>query len=49
MSTAPPSHRTPEDVADTIGYVVTRPRHVAMSEVLMRPGEQERRRSVQKG
>jgi NADP-dependent 3-hydroxy acid dehydrogenase YdfG len=32
----------PEDVADTIGYVVTRPRHVAMSEVLMRPSEQER-------
>jgi NADP-dependent 3-hydroxy acid dehydrogenase YdfG len=32
----------PEDVADTIGYVVTRPRHVALSEVLMRPSEQER-------
>jgi len=32
----------PEDVADTIGYVVTRPRHVAMNEVLMRPSEQER-------
>jgi NADP-dependent 3-hydroxy acid dehydrogenase YdfG len=32
----------PEDVADTIAYVVTRPRHVALSEVLMRPTEQER-------
>jgi NADP-dependent 3-hydroxy acid dehydrogenase YdfG len=32
----------PEDVADAIGYVVTRPRHVALSEVLMRPSEQER-------
>jgi NADP-dependent 3-hydroxy acid dehydrogenase YdfG len=33
---------TPEDVADTIGYIVTRPRHVAVSELLVRPTEQER-------
>jgi len=33
---------TAEDVADTIGYVLTRPRHVAVSELLVRPTEQER-------
>jgi NADP-dependent 3-hydroxy acid dehydrogenase YdfG len=33
---------TPEDVADAIGYAVTRPRHVAVSEMLIRPTEQER-------
>jgi NADP-dependent 3-hydroxy acid dehydrogenase YdfG len=32
----------PEDVADAIGYAVTRPRHVAVSEMLVRPTEQER-------
>jgi NADP-dependent 3-hydroxy acid dehydrogenase YdfG len=31
-----------EDIADAIGYVVTRPRHVAVNEVLIRPTEQER-------
>jgi NADP-dependent 3-hydroxy acid dehydrogenase YdfG len=31
-----------EDVADAIGYVVTRPRHVAVGELLVRPTEQER-------
>ena len=30
-----------EDIADTIGYIVTRPRHVAINEVLVRPTEQE--------
>jgi NADP-dependent 3-hydroxy acid dehydrogenase YdfG len=30
-----------EDVADAIAYVVTRPRHVAINEVLVRPTEQE--------
>jgi NADP-dependent 3-hydroxy acid dehydrogenase YdfG len=30
-----------EDIADAIGYVVTRPRHVAVNEVLVRPTEQE--------
>ncbi|HZO94554.1 MAG TPA: SDR family NAD(P)-dependent oxidoreductase [Candidatus Baltobacteraceae bacterium] len=30
------------DVADAIRYVVTRPRHVAINEVLIRPTEQER-------
>lgn len=29
------------DIADAIGYVVTRPRHVAVNEVLIRPTEQE--------
>jgi NADP-dependent 3-hydroxy acid dehydrogenase YdfG len=29
-----------EDIADTIGYIVTRPRHVAINEVLVRPTEQ---------
>ncbi|GLX92400.1 SDR family NAD(P)-dependent oxidoreductase [Herbidospora sp. NBRC 101105] len=32
----------PEDIADAIVYVVTRPRHVAINEVLIRPTEQER-------
>jgi NADP-dependent 3-hydroxy acid dehydrogenase YdfG len=32
---------TAEDIADAIGYVVTRPRHVAINEVLIRPTEQE--------
>ena len=30
------------DIAETIAYVVTRPRHVAINEVLIRPTEQER-------
>ena len=31
-----------EDVADAIAYVLTRPRHVAVNELLIRPTEQER-------
>jgi NADP-dependent 3-hydroxy acid dehydrogenase YdfG len=31
-----------EDIADAITYVVTRPRHVAINELLIRPTEQER-------
>ena len=31
-----------EDIADAITYVVTRPRQVAINEVLIRPTEQER-------
>ena len=30
------------DIADAITYIVTRPRHVAVSELLIRPTEQER-------
>jgi NADP-dependent 3-hydroxy acid dehydrogenase YdfG len=30
-----------EDIADAIAYVVTRPRHIAINEVLIRPTEQE--------
>ena len=30
-----------DDIADAITYVVTRPRHVAVNEVLIRPTEQE--------
>jgi NADP-dependent 3-hydroxy acid dehydrogenase YdfG len=30
------------DIADAIAFVVTRPRHVAISEILIRPTEQER-------
>ena len=30
------------DIADAIAYIVTRPRHVAVSEILIRPTEQER-------
>ena len=30
-----------EDIADAITYVVTRPRHVAVNEILIRPTEQE--------
>ena len=32
----------PEDIADAITYIVTRPRHVAVNEMLIRPTEQER-------
>jgi NADP-dependent 3-hydroxy acid dehydrogenase YdfG len=31
----------PEDIAEAITYVVTRPRHVAINEVLIRPTEQQ--------
>jgi NADP-dependent 3-hydroxy acid dehydrogenase YdfG len=31
-----------EDIASAIAYIVTRPRHVAVNEVLIRPTEQER-------
>jgi NADP-dependent 3-hydroxy acid dehydrogenase YdfG len=31
-----------EDIADAIVYIVTRPRHVAVNEMLIRPTEQER-------
>ena len=30
------------DIADAIGYIVTRPRHVAVNEMLIRPTEQVR-------
>jgi NADP-dependent 3-hydroxy acid dehydrogenase YdfG len=30
------------DIAEAISYIVTRPRHVAVNEVLIRPTEQER-------
>jgi len=30
-----------EDIADAIGYLVTRPRHVAINEILIRPTEQD--------
>lgn len=32
----------PEDIADAITYIVTRPRHVAINEVLIRPTDEER-------
>ena len=31
-----------EDIADAISYIVTRPRHVAVNEMLIRPTEQQR-------
>ena len=31
-----------EDIADAISYIVTRPRHVTINEILIRPTEQER-------
>ena len=31
-----------EDIADAIVYIVTRPRHVAINEILIRPTEQVR-------
>ena len=30
-----------QDIADTIEFVVTRPRHVAVNEILVRPTSQE--------
>jgi NADP-dependent 3-hydroxy acid dehydrogenase YdfG len=30
-----------QDIADAISYVVTRPRHVAINELLVRPTEQQ--------
>ncbi|HEY5316658.1 MAG TPA: SDR family NAD(P)-dependent oxidoreductase [Solirubrobacteraceae bacterium] len=30
-----------DDIADAIGYIITRPRHVAINEVLVRPTEQQ--------
>ncbi len=30
-----------EDIADAVTYIVTRPRHVAVNEILIRPSEQE--------
>jgi NADP-dependent 3-hydroxy acid dehydrogenase YdfG len=30
----------PQDVADAVTYIVTRPRHVAVNELLIRPTEQ---------
>jgi NADP-dependent 3-hydroxy acid dehydrogenase YdfG len=32
---------TAEDIADAVTYIVTRPRHVAVNEILIRPTEQE--------
>jgi len=34
-------HLASEDIADAIAYIVTRPRHVAINELLIRPTEQE--------
>jgi len=30
-----------EDIADAVSYIVTRPRRVAVNEILVRPTEQE--------
>jgi NADP-dependent 3-hydroxy acid dehydrogenase YdfG len=29
-----------QDIADAVGYIVTRPRHVSVNELLVRPTEQ---------
>jgi NADP-dependent 3-hydroxy acid dehydrogenase YdfG len=31
----------PEDIADAIAYIVTRPRRVAVNEMLIRPTDQQ--------
>jgi len=31
-----------DDIADAVAYIVTRPRHVAVNEILIRPTQQER-------
>ncbi|MDQ1696105.1 MAG: hypothetical protein QOJ03_1458 [Frankiaceae bacterium] len=36
------AHMEAEDIADAITYIVTRPKHVAVNEMLIRPTEQER-------
>jgi NADP-dependent 3-hydroxy acid dehydrogenase YdfG len=40
--TRPYERLTPMDVADAVEYVVTRPAHAAVSELLIRPSESER-------
>jgi NADP-dependent 3-hydroxy acid dehydrogenase YdfG len=40
--TRPYERLSPMDVADAVEYVVTRPAHAAVSELLIRPSEQER-------
>jgi NADP-dependent 3-hydroxy acid dehydrogenase YdfG len=30
------------DIAEAIAFIITRPRHVAINEILIRPTEQER-------
>ena len=30
-----------EDISDAVSYIVTRPRHVAINEILIRPTEQD--------
>lgn len=30
-----------EDISDAVRYIVTRPRHVAINEILIRPTEQD--------
>ena len=44
LSSSPTSGQTMDaaDIADAITYIVTRPRHVAVNEMLIRPTEQER-------
>jgi NADP-dependent 3-hydroxy acid dehydrogenase YdfG len=37
----PDSHLEPDDIADAIAYIVTRPRRVAVNEMLVRPTEQD--------
>jgi NADP-dependent 3-hydroxy acid dehydrogenase YdfG len=30
-----------EDIADSVSFIVTRPRHMAVNEILVRPTEQD--------